>query len=60
MMQAKVEDARQALMEVTKINTERLISMNNLIDQNRELEHKLNARQKKMVNDVFMVYTKLI
>uniref|UniRef100_A0A3Q3IBL2 Uncharacterized protein n=2 Tax=Monopterus albus TaxID=43700 RepID=A0A3Q3IBL2_MONAL len=45
---AKVEEAHQALMEVTKANTERLLSMKNLIDQKRELEHKLNTRQKKM------------
>ncbi|XP_055369540.1 cilia- and flagella-associated protein 44 isoform X2 [Betta splendens] len=45
---AMVEDARSALMEVTKANTERLHSMNNLLDQKRELEHRLNARQRKM------------
>ncbi|XP_040013967.1 cilia- and flagella-associated protein 44 [Xiphias gladius] len=45
---AKVEEARQALMEVTRCNTERLLSMTNLFDQKKELEHKLNARQKKM------------
>ncbi|XP_040915396.1 cilia- and flagella-associated protein 44 [Toxotes jaculatrix] len=45
---AKVEEAREALMEVTKCNTERLLSMTNLFDQKKELEHKLNARQKKM------------
>lgn len=48
-LQAKVEEAHQALMEVTRCNTERLLSMTSLIDQKRELEHKLNARQKKMV-----------
>lgn len=51
-IQAKVEEARDALMEVTKSNTERLLSMKNLLDQKRELEHKLNARQKKMVISV--------
>uniref|UniRef100_A0A7N6BMS0 Cilia- and flagella-associated protein 44 n=1 Tax=Anabas testudineus TaxID=64144 RepID=A0A7N6BMS0_ANATE len=44
----KVAEARQALMEVTKSNTERLLIMTNLFDQKKELEHKLNARQKKM------------
>lgn len=48
-LQAKVEEAHQALMEVTRCNTARLLSMTSLIDQKRELEHKLNARQKKMV-----------
>ncbi|KAF1377233.1 hypothetical protein PFLUV_G00198560 [Perca fluviatilis] len=45
---AKVEEARQALMEVTRCNTERLRHMTNLFDQKKELEHKLNSRQKKM------------
>ncbi|XP_071321915.1 cilia- and flagella-associated protein 44 [Trachinotus anak] len=44
----KVEEVREGLMEVIKCNTERLLSMTNLLDQKRELEHKLNARQKKM------------
>ncbi|XP_050928726.1 cilia- and flagella-associated protein 44 [Lates calcarifer] len=45
---AKVEEAHQALMDVTKCNTERLLSVTNLFDQKKELDHKLNARQKKM------------
>ncbi|XP_044029955.1 cilia- and flagella-associated protein 44 [Siniperca chuatsi] len=45
---AKVEEARQTLMEVTRCNTERLLSMTSLFDQKKELEHKLNSRQKKM------------
>lgn len=48
-LQAKVEEAHRALMEVTRCNTERLVSMTSLIDQKRELEHRLNARQKKTV-----------
>ncbi len=48
-IQVKVEKAREALMEVTRCNTERLRSMKNLLDQKKELELKLNARQKKMV-----------
>ncbi|XP_045922375.1 cilia- and flagella-associated protein 44 isoform X1 [Micropterus dolomieu] len=45
---AKVQEARQALMEVTRCNTERLLSMTILLDQKKELEQKLSARQKKM------------
>ncbi|XP_033502384.2 cilia- and flagella-associated protein 44 isoform X1 [Epinephelus lanceolatus] len=45
---AKVEEAREALMETTRCNTEHLRCMQSLYDQNRELEHKLNARQKKV------------
>ncbi|XP_071388965.1 cilia- and flagella-associated protein 44 [Centroberyx affinis] len=45
---AKVAEARQALMEVTRCNTERLLSMNSLLCQKKELEDKLNARQRKM------------
>lgn len=54
-IQEKVAEARQALMEVTKSNTERLLSMKNLFDQKNELEHKLNARQKRMVTSVHTV-----
>lgn len=59
-IQEKVAEARQALMEVTKSNTERLLIMTNLFDQKKELEHKLNARQKKMVTSVHYIYTELI
>ncbi|TMS08587.1 cilia- and flagella-associated protein 44 [Larimichthys crocea] len=45
---AKVEEAHQALMEVTRCNTARLSSTTMFFDQKRELEHKLNARQNKM------------
>ncbi|KAM9338379.1 cilia- and flagella-associated protein 44 [Symphorus nematophorus] len=45
---AKVKEVRQALMEVTRCNTERLLSVTSLLDQKRGLEHDLNARQKKM------------
>ena len=51
-IQAKVETARQALTEVTKCNTELLLSMTNLSDERKELEQKLNTRQKKMVISV--------
>lgn len=51
-----MEEAHQALMEVTRCNTERLLRMTSLIDQKRELELKLNAGQKKMVISVHPVY----
>uniref|UniRef100_A0A8D0ARD3 Cilia- and flagella-associated protein 44 n=1 Tax=Sander lucioperca TaxID=283035 RepID=A0A8D0ARD3_SANLU len=51
-----VEEARQALMEVTRCNTERLRRMTTLFDQKKELEHKLNARQKKMVISVHQLH----
>ncbi|XP_037609336.1 cilia- and flagella-associated protein 44 [Sebastes umbrosus] len=44
----KVEEVRQAQMEVTRCNTERLFCMKSSLDQKMDLEHKLNARQKKM------------
>uniref|UniRef100_A0A665W8Y5 Uncharacterized protein n=1 Tax=Echeneis naucrates TaxID=173247 RepID=A0A665W8Y5_ECHNA len=43
-----VEEARDALMEVTKCHTERVLSKTNLFNQKREMELKLKARQKKM------------
>ncbi|KAL3041321.1 hypothetical protein OYC64_019511 [Pagothenia borchgrevinki] len=47
---AKVEEARDRLMEVTRCNTERVLCMTTLMDQNRELERKINASQRKMGN----------
>lgn len=44
----KVLEAREALMNTTRSNTERLVSMNRLLNQKKELEHKLGVRQKKM------------
>ncbi|XP_077441867.1 cilia- and flagella-associated protein 44-like isoform X1 [Vanacampus margaritifer] len=44
----KVEKARQALMEMTRSNTERLLCLNSLFEQKKELEQKLDARQKKI------------
>ncbi|KAM6975484.1 cilia- and flagella-associated protein 44-like [Tautogolabrus adspersus] len=44
----KVEEARDALMEVTRCNTECLRRMMSLINQKNELDHKINTRQKKM------------
>ncbi|XP_033981560.1 cilia- and flagella-associated protein 44-like [Trematomus bernacchii] len=37
-------------MEVTRCNTERVLCMTTLMDQNRELERKINASQRKMGN----------
>ncbi|XP_033981538.1 cilia- and flagella-associated protein 44 isoform X1 [Trematomus bernacchii] len=47
---AKVEEARDRLMEVTRCNTERVLCMTTLMDKNRELERKINASQRKMGN----------
>ncbi|XP_041816587.1 cilia- and flagella-associated protein 44 [Chelmon rostratus] len=46
---ANVEEARDNLNAVTRCYTENLLSLTSLTEQNRELERKLNARQKKMV-----------
>ncbi|KAM3873982.1 cilia- and flagella-associated protein 44 [Diretmus argenteus] len=46
----KVTDAHQLLMEATRRHTERLVSMNSLFCQKKELEDKLNSRQRKMGN----------
>lgn len=48
-MQVKVDEAHQALMEVTKRNTEILRKKKNLLDETMELERKLNGRQNKIV-----------
>lgn len=48
-IQAKVEEAFDGLTGVIKTNNERLYSMTVLYEQRKELELKLNARQKKMV-----------
>ncbi|KAK5851669.1 hypothetical protein PBY51_023206 [Eleginops maclovinus] len=45
---AKVEEARDRLMDVTRCNTERVRCMTTLMDQNRELERKINASQRNM------------
>lgn len=51
-VQAKVEEARQAVMEVTTCNTEHLRSATSLNEQKKELQLKLSTSQKKMVNNV--------
>lgn len=47
--QVKVTEARHAVTEVTRHHTERLLSMNSLLNQKKEMEDKLNTRQSKMV-----------
>ncbi len=47
--QAKVIEAREALTEITKQNTERLRKMNSLLSQKKALDEHLNARQQKTV-----------
>ncbi|KAM6902317.1 cilia- and flagella-associated protein 44 [Xenentodon cancila] len=56
---AKVEDAHQALMEVTRRNTEHLNMMTSFLEQRKELELKLNARQRKMGRHQFQTYRSL-
>lgn len=57
-LQAKVEEGHQALMEVTKCNTECLFSLTALFEEKKELELKLNARQKNIVSPLitFILY----
>ncbi|XP_041693955.1 cilia- and flagella-associated protein 44 isoform X1 [Coregonus clupeaformis] len=47
--EVKVTEARHAVTEVTRHHTERLLSMNSLLSQKKEMEDKLNTRQSKMV-----------
>ncbi|CDQ70160.1 unnamed protein product [Oncorhynchus mykiss] len=44
----KVTEARHAVTEVTRHHTERLLSMNSLLSQKKEMEDKLNTRQSRM------------
>ncbi|XP_054613707.1 cilia- and flagella-associated protein 44-like [Dunckerocampus dactyliophorus] len=44
----KVQKAREVLMRMTRSNTERLLCLNSLFEQKKELEQKLDARQKKI------------
>ncbi|CAB1323036.1 unnamed protein product [Coregonus sp. 'balchen'] len=46
--EVKVTEARHAVTEVTRHHTERLLSMNSLLSQKKEMEDKLNTRQSKM------------
>ncbi|KAL2085147.1 hypothetical protein ACEWY4_018467 [Coilia grayii] len=46
--EAKVCRARQVLTQATREHTERLQRMNSLLFERKELEDKLNSRQKKM------------
>lgn len=45
----KVAAAKQELTDVTREYTARLRSLNSLLTENKLLEDKLNARQRKMV-----------
>lgn len=47
--QAKVEAAHDALMEVTRCNTELLARKKKLVEENMELKRKLETRQRKTV-----------
>ncbi|XP_047426661.1 cilia- and flagella-associated protein 44-like [Mugil cephalus] len=57
---AKVEEARQALMEVTRCNTEHLYSVTSLLEQKKELELKLSSRQRKMGRQQFQDYRRRV
>ncbi|XP_017572667.1 cilia- and flagella-associated protein 44 isoform X3 [Pygocentrus nattereri] len=46
--QDKVADARLAVTEVTREHTERLHRLNSLLTKQKQLEDKLNTRQRKM------------
>ncbi|XP_064878214.1 cilia- and flagella-associated protein 44 [Oncorhynchus nerka] len=46
--EVKVTEARHAVTEVTRHHTERLLSMNSLLSQKKEMEDKLNTRQSRM------------
>ncbi|XP_061148876.1 cilia- and flagella-associated protein 44-like isoform X1 [Syngnathus typhle] len=44
----KVQKSREALIAMTRSNSERLLCLNSLFEQKKELEMKLYARQKKI------------
>ncbi|KAM6977661.1 cilia- and flagella-associated protein 44 [Aplochiton taeniatus] len=46
--EAKVLEKRQEVTEVTRHHTKRLLVMNDFLEQKKEMEDKLNTRQKKM------------
>uniref|UniRef100_A0A8C1KAY5 Cilia- and flagella-associated protein 44 n=1 Tax=Cyprinus carpio TaxID=7962 RepID=A0A8C1KAY5_CYPCA len=52
--EAKVTEAKEALTEITKQNTERLRKMNSLLSQKKALDEQLNARQQKTVLSFFI------
>ncbi|XP_039534946.1 cilia- and flagella-associated protein 44 isoform X2 [Pimephales promelas] len=47
--ETKVTEAREALTEVTKHNTERLRNLNSLLSQKKALDDQLNSQQRKTV-----------
>ncbi|XP_006628047.3 cilia- and flagella-associated protein 44 isoform X2 [Lepisosteus oculatus] len=46
--EAKVQEAKEVLTEVTRQNTQRLLQVNQLLTERKDLEERLNARQRKM------------
>ncbi|XP_067282838.1 cilia- and flagella-associated protein 44 isoform X2 [Pseudorasbora parva] len=47
--EAKITEAREALTEITKQNTEKLRKMNSLLSQKKTLDDQLNSKQRKTV-----------
>ncbi|XP_029941450.1 cilia- and flagella-associated protein 44 [Salarias fasciatus] len=56
----KVEEAQQALMEVTQCNTEHLRCMTDILEEKKELELQVSARQKKMGRQQFQDYRRCV
>jgi len=54
--QTKVTEAREALTEVTKHNTERLRNLNSLLSQKKALDDQLNSQQRKTVFFSFIIH----
>ncbi|XP_057211014.1 cilia- and flagella-associated protein 44 [Triplophysa rosa] len=50
--EAKVTEAREALTEITRQNTERLSKMHSLLSQKNILDDQLNSRQRKTVSQI--------
>uniref|UniRef100_W5M594 Cilia and flagella associated protein 44 n=1 Tax=Lepisosteus oculatus TaxID=7918 RepID=W5M594_LEPOC len=51
--EAKVQEAKEVLTEVTRQNTQRLLQVNQLLTERKDLEERLNARQRKMQGGQF-------
>ncbi|MBN3326680.1 CFA44 protein, partial [Atractosteus spatula] len=51
--EAKVQEAKEILTEVTRQNTQRLLQVNQLLTERKDLEERLNARQRKMQGGQF-------
>ena len=50
LLQTRVEQVRDELMAVTRQNTRRLNMMTELLQTQKQLDNKLNQRQRKMVS----------